>query len=183
MDELDSVQLEMDDPDDDDIETASEHRRRYQSRGVTAGASAVSVGVPVAESMLTLLLQLFRRFSHAGVYRLSLLATQSVNTTESRVGDAEFFIRRLLDRICAESMECADVINSLSKHLSALDDDSTQPVDAHQEDKAERQYFISVVDRSVMFFSLSVFNLFVLSLKSQYKFLACHQKPCILLLV
>ena len=139
VEKLDSVQLEMD---PDDVMAASQ---RYQSRGVTAGASAVTVCVSVAESMLTLLLQLFRRFSPAGVYRLSLLAGAQCADTESRVGDAEFFIRKVLDRVCAESMECADVINSLCQQPAAVDD-TTQLRDTHREDKDERHGFGFTVD-------------------------------------
>jgi len=139
IENLDAVRLEMD---SDDVVAASE---QYQSRGVTAGASAVTVHVPVAESMLTLLLQLFRRFSHAGVYRLSLLAGAQSAVTESRVGDAEFFLRKVLDRVCAESVECTDVINSLCQHPAASDD-TTQLRDTHREDKDERHAVGFIVD-------------------------------------
>jgi len=145
LEKLDSIQLEMAEDPDDDVETASD-RRQYQSRGVTAGASSVTASVAVAESMLTLVLQLFRRFSRAGVYRLSLLAgaTQS-GVAESRVGDAEFFIRRLLDRACADSVECADVITALGQQ-PATADESTLPTDAQREDKDERQDFGFILD-------------------------------------
>jgi len=131
---LDAVQLEM------DADDVMAEPQRYQSRGVTAGASAVTVHIPVAESMLTLLLQLFRRFSRASVYRLSLLAGAHTAVTDSRVGDAEFFIRKLLDRVCAESTECADVIKSLSQHPTS-EGNTTAQKDTHQEDRDERHDF------------------------------------------
>ena len=131
VENVDAVQLEMD---PDDVAAASQ---RYQSRGVTAGASAVTVGVPVAESMLTLLLQLFRRFSRAGVYRLSLLAQAESGVAESRVGDGEFFIRKVLDSVCAESAECADVISSLCQQ-PASDGDTAEQKETRPEDKDER---------------------------------------------
>ena len=140
IENLDAVRLEMD---SDDVMAASQ---QYQSRGVTAGASAVTVHVPVSESMLTLLLQLFRRFSRAGVYRLSLLAGAQSAVTESRVGDAEFFIRKVLDRVCAESVQCADVITSLGQS-PAVSDDTTQLRDTHHEDKDERHAVGFVVDQ------------------------------------
>ena len=130
-DTLDGVQLDMDRNDD---VAASE---RYQSRGVTAGTSAVTVHVPVSESMLTLLLQLFRRFSHAGVYRLSLLPASHGFVTDSRVGDAEFFIRKVLDRVCAESTECADVIASLCES-PVSDGDAAPSNGGRREDQDER---------------------------------------------
>lgn len=135
VDNLDAVQLAMD---RDDVTVASQ---RYQSRGVTADASAVTAYIPVAESMLTLLMQLFRRFSRAGVYRLSLLAgVQSAAVTEARVGDAEFYIRKVLDRVCAESTECAEFMRSQSQHLTP-DGSTTQQNDTQQEDKDERHDF------------------------------------------
>jgi len=136
VDNLDAVQLELDG--DDAVEVS----RRYQSRGVTAGTSAVTVHVPVDESMLTLLLQLFRRFSRAGVYRLSLLSASQNAVAQSRVGDAEFFIRKLLDSVCAQSAECADVINSLCQNPPSVSD-TAQPKDTRREDGDERPGFDS----------------------------------------
>ena len=137
---MDDVQLHYD---PDDVAAAPP---QYQNRGVTAGASAVTVHVPVAESMLTLLLQLFSRFSHAGVYRLSLLAGAQSAVTDSRIGDAEFFLRKVLDRVCAESTECADVINSLCQRPTSSDD-TTQQKDTHREDKDEKYGFGFTIDQ------------------------------------
>ena len=135
VDNLDGVQLAMD---RDDVTLASQ---RYQSRGVTADSTAVTAYIPVSESMLTLLLQLFRRFSHAGVYRLSLLAgVQSATSTDARVGDAEFYIRKVLDRVCADSTECADFIKSQSQHLTS-DGNTMQQNNTQREDKDERYGF------------------------------------------
>ena len=131
LENLDAVQLEM------AADVVMAGSQRYQSRGVTAGSSAVTMHVPVDESMLTLLLQLFRRFSRAGVYRLSLLAAAQSDITDCRVGDAEFFIRKVLDRVCAESRECADAINSLCQQ-PAPDSDATQQKDTKKDDKDER---------------------------------------------
>ena len=136
VENLDTVQLEVDGGDDATLP-------RYQSRGVTAGTSAVTVHVPVGESMLTLLLQLFRRFSRAKVYRLSLLVGAQSTVADSRVGDAEFFVCKVLDRACAESRECADIVNTLCQS-TATGDDVMQPNNAPQEDKDERQALASV---------------------------------------
>ena len=129
-DSLDAVQLAVDAADDI---TAS----NYQSRGVTAGTSAVTVHVPVGESMLTLLLQLFRRFSQAGVYRLSLPSSSQSAATAMRVGDAEFYLCRVLDKVCSESAECADIINSVCQSPDS-GGDATQKEDSQHEDKDER---------------------------------------------
>jgi len=138
VDSLDAVQLLMDRDDDTSVS------RQYQSRGVTAEASAITASIPVNESMLMLLLQLFRRFSRAGVYRLSLLAGAQSVATEVRVGDAEFYVCRVLDRVCAESSECADVIKSLSQQLT-MGGDASQQEDANQEDKDKRHGFHSAL--------------------------------------
>jgi len=139
-DNLDAVQLALDGV----SATVASASQRYQSRGVTAGTSAVMVHVPVDKSMLTLLLQLFRRFSHAAVYRLSLLSTSQNAVAQSRVGDAEFYIRKLLDGACAQSTECADVINSLCQSPPSVSD-TTQPKDTHQADGDERSDFVFFV--------------------------------------
>jgi len=136
-DNLDAVQLELDRV-CDDARLAS---RRYQSRGVMAGTSAVTVHVPVDESMLTLLLHLFRRFSHASVYRLSLLSASQNAVAQSRVGDAEFFIRKLLDTVCAQSTECADVINSQSQSAPSLSD-TAQTKETLHEDGDDRYVYM-----------------------------------------
>ena len=157
-DSLDAVQLDLG---GDDAMEASE---RYQSRGVTAGTSAVTVHVPVDESMLTLLLQLFRRFSRAGVYRLSLLSASQSDGAQSRVGDAEFFIRKLLDGVCAQSTDCADVINSLCQGPPSVSD-AAQPNDnTHREDGDERHGFEFIVEYSHTDFHLILILLLSLAM-------------------
>jgi len=136
-DNLDAVQLELDGVVADTMLASL----RYRSRGVTAGTSSVTVHVPIDESMLTLLLQLFRRFSQASVYRLSLLSASQNAIAQSRVGDAEFFIRKLLDSVCAQSTECADVINSQCQSIPSVND-TAQPKDTHHENGDERHVLI-----------------------------------------
>lgn len=120
----------------EDSETSPSRR----SCGVTANLNLVTtVDVPVNESMLTLLLSLLERFSPSksrAAYHFSQADAQS--NVQSRVGGADFFIRKVLDKICLESGQCREAVCSLSQQQASADHVPTGESDTHKDNEAER---------------------------------------------
>lgn len=119
------------------VEAVSAGRR---SCGVTADLGrANTMSVSVGESILSLLLQLHTRFSSTKS-RPSYRFTQSTARVgvASRVGDGEFFIRKVLDKICLESGNCLETVNSLCQQQASAGSDSSTGQAAHKDDVDER---------------------------------------------
>jgi hypothetical protein len=115
----------------------------HRSCGVTADLNTVTT---VNESVLSLLLHLHRRFSSSksrAVYQFSLVDAQA--SIQSRVGNAEFFIRKVLDKFCMESGICREAVWSLCQQHATSANPPTGEPDLHKDDEDER-YFISMCD-------------------------------------
>jgi len=86
----------------------------HRSCGVTADfKSFAMVDVPVNESILSLLLHLHKQFSARPQEPYRFSPSEARASMESRVGNAEFFIKKVLDKICLESGKCLEIMNSL----------------------------------------------------------------------
>jgi E3 ubiquitin-protein ligase UBR3 len=90
----------------------------FRSQGVSANTTSITVNVPVGESILTLLLKLHQRFSASPVFLRSVVGPVSSGSevdVDLRVGDAEFFVRKVLEKASAVSRDCAEIIDAASR--------------------------------------------------------------------
>lgn len=94
---------------------------KYRSQGVNAilDQEKVSESIMINESMISLLLKLHSKLAvKTGTYICPPQRDASAGTTESdsssRVGDGEFYVRKILDLICLKSEDCRSVIAGMT---------------------------------------------------------------------
>ena len=108
-----------------------------QNQGCTADFSQewVEEQVLVNESILTLLLKLHDKLSKKTDSYLPESARGGAHdeTMDSRIGSGEFFVGKVLDKICRQSAESANIVQKICLHKTSPPSTSEAGRDSHDE--------------------------------------------------
>lgn len=112
---------------------------KYRSQGVNAilDQEKVSELIVINESMISLLLKLHTKLAgKAGSYvcpqQRDANAATAESSSSSRVGDGEFFVRRILNQICLKSEDCRCVVAGMTSSVQENSGKSVPKSDAEE---------------------------------------------------